>query len=299
MIRLAVRCRPEQAELVLAELSVLAPAGVEETRVTGEDGGERVEYAIYGGPGEVPDLGEVEVTLGADRVEVSTSEVDDAWAERWREFHRPVLAGGRIWVRPPWAEPFAAGDAGASAGADRAGVTGEVIDLVIDPGQAFGTGAHPTTRLCLEAMLAHAEDPGPTGSIGAFADLGTGSGVLAIAAAKLGFYPVWAYDHDPASVAAARENAAANGVAIKVARVDLRVGLPPFAPLTTANLVAPMLIDLAGRLQSDNLPGKLVCSGILPDQIEAVAAAFAAGGLAEAGRATDTGWSSLTVTSGG
>lgn len=284
MIRLAVRCRPDQAELVLAELSVLAPSGVEERSVLGDDGHEWVEYAIYGGPGEIPDLGDVEVTLGTDRVEVSTSEVEDDWAERWREFHRPVLVGGRIWVRPPWAEtcPPEMVDPGH-----------EVIDLVIDPGQAFGTGAHPTTRLCLEAILQHAEEG--QGRPGAFADLGTGSGVLAIAAAKLGFYPVWAYDHDPASVAATRENAAVNGVELNVARVDLRVGLPPFAPLTTANLVAPMLIDLAARLADDNLPGKLVCSGILLEQIDQVAAAFAEQSLIEVGRATDTGWSSLTV----
>jgi ribosomal protein L11 methyltransferase len=280
LIRLAVRCHPDQAELVLAELAVLAPGGVEELQVSGDDGRELVEYAIYGGPGELPELGDLDAALGDGRVEVSTSEVADDWADRWREFHRPVLVGGRIWVRPPWADPYPGPE--------------QAIDLVIDPGQAFGTGAHPTTRLCLEAVLARAGEA-EGGSPGAFADLGTGSGVLAIAAAKLGFYPVWAYDHDPAAVAAARQNAADNGVEINVARLDLRVGLPPFAPLTTANLVAPMLTDLATRLVDDNLPGEFVCSGILPDQLDAVAAAFSARGLGERGRATDTGWSSLTV----
>lgn len=282
MIRLAVRCRPQQAELVLAELTVLAPGGVEEAELA--DG--RIEYAIYGAEGELPDLGQVEAGLGDGLIEVASREVPDDWAERWREFHNPILVGERIWVRPPWSEPY---------GADP-----DVIDLVIDPGQAFGTGAHETTRLCLEAILAYIEraESGVGERIGAFADYGTGSGVLAIAAAKLGFYPVWAYDHDPAAVTAARENAAANGVEINVARVDLRVGIPPLAPLSVANLVAPMLIDIAGRLEPDDRPVTLVCSGILPDQLDEVAAAFEPAGLIETGRASDTAWSALTLERG-
>ena len=282
MIRLAVRCRPEQAELVLAELSVLAPGGVEERQL--ESG--LTEYAIYGAEGELPDLGEIEVAIGDDLIEVESTEVADDWADRWREFHSPILVGDRIWVRPPWSEPHGRSD---------------VIDIVVDPGQAFGTGAHETTRLCLEAMLAYV-DRARAGegseTIGAFADYGTGSGVLAIAAAKLGFYPVWAYDHDPAAVSAARENAAANGVSINVARVDLRVGIPPLAPLSVANLVAPLLIDFAGRLETAQRSVTLVCSGILPEQLDQVAAAFTPAGLVDAERATDTGWSRLTLVTG-
>lgn len=294
MIRLAVRCRPEQADLVLAELAVLAPGGVEERRLQPVDGGAEsdaglIEYAIYGSPGELPEIGKLEVALGEDLIEVETTEVADDWAERWKEFHRPVLVGERILVRPPW---YSAGEAAEqTAGAAAAG-DATPIDLVIDPGQAFGTGAHPTTRLCLEAMLDYIDRGG---SRGAFCDLGTGSGVLAIAAAKLGFYPVWAYDHDPAAVAAARENAEVNGVEINVARVDLNVGIPPFAPFATANLVAPMLIDLAARLEPDNLPGTLVCSGILPEQLDEVAESFAVKGMRESDRATDLSWSSLTL----
>ena len=124
------------------------------------------------------------------RVAVRGDPVPDDWAERWRAFHEPVLVGERIWVRPPWSEP-------------RPGA----IDLVVDPGQAFGTGSHPTTRLSLELLL----ELEPEGSL---ADLGCGSGVLAIAAAKLGFGPVSAIDHDPAALEATRANAAANGVAL-------------------------------------------------------------------------------------
>ena len=131
MIRLAVRCCPEQAELVLAELTVLAPNGVEE-----EHGPGYVEYAIYGGEGELPELGELEAAAGDSLVEVISTVVPDDWADRWQDFHKPLLVGERLWLRPSWEEP-------------REGA----VDLVVDPGRAFGTGAHPTTRLCLELLL--------------------------------------------------------------------------------------------------------------------------------------------------
>ena len=119
-------------------------------------------------------------------VEVTSSEVADDWRERWRSYHRPAVVRERLTVRPPWEPP---------------GTT--PLDVVIDPGQAFGTGAHATTRLCLELLL----EVGPPGSL---LDLGCGSGVLAIAAARLGFAPVVAVDNDPAAVAAANANAALN-----------------------------------------------------------------------------------------
>src|SRR4051812_1250562 len=97
MIRLAVRVRREQAELVLAELLELAPSGVEE-----RDDGEVVEYAIYGAPGELPALPDLRAAAGGALVDVSTSEIADDWHERWREFHQPVEIGGRVLVRPPW-----------------------------------------------------------------------------------------------------------------------------------------------------------------------------------------------------
>ena len=131
MIRLAVRCQPELAEQVLAELTVLAPNGVEEERGPGY-----VEYAIYGGEGELPELGEIEVAAGDGLVELVATQVPDDWADRWQDFHKPLLIGERLWLRPSWEPP-------------RDGA----IDLVVDPGRAFGTGAHPTTRLCLELLL--------------------------------------------------------------------------------------------------------------------------------------------------
>ena len=167
MIRLAVRCQPELAEQVLAELTVLAPNGVEEERGPGY-----VEYAIYGGEGELPELGEIEVAAGDGLVELVATQVPDDWADRWQDFHKPLLIGERLWLRPSWEPP-------------REGA----IDLVVDPGRAFGTGAHPTTRLCLELLLELEQAGEATGPL---TDLGTGSGVLAIAAAKLGWAPVTA-----------------------------------------------------------------------------------------------------------
>jgi ribosomal protein L11 methyltransferase len=273
MIRLAVRCAPERAELVLAELAVLAPNGVEEDRGPGY-----VEYAIYGGEGELPELGAVEAAVGEDLVEVVATEVPDDWADRWQDFHKPLLVGGRLWLRPSWEAPSP----------DPA-----VVDLVVDPGRAFGTGAHPTTRLCLETLLelaASGEARGP------LSDLGTGSGVLAIAAAKLGWGPVRGYDHEAAALEAAAANAEANGVEVELERADLRRGLPPLAPTTVANLTAPVLREVAAQLAAaSRAPQTLVCSGLLPSELDEVAAAFTEAGLAEAGRSADGGWAALLL----
>src|SRR3954467_5334768 len=175
MIRLAFRAPADHAEIVLAALIELAPSGVEEV-----DGDGFTEFAVYGAPGELPSFPEGEAEVGGVVVRVSGREIPDDWSERWKRFHRPVLVGGRVYVRPPWEEP-----------AVRPGV----VEIVIDPGQAFGTGTHATTALCLELML----ELEPSGS---FADLGCGSGVLAIEAAKLGFAPVRAVDAEVAAVEA-------------------------------------------------------------------------------------------------
>ncbi|HEY3188632.1 MAG TPA: 50S ribosomal protein L11 methyltransferase, partial [Solirubrobacteraceae bacterium] len=189
-----------------------------------------IEYVIYGAPGEVPDLGDLRAAAGPALVDVVTSQVPDDWAERWKAWHRPVDVSWRfkrLRVRPPWEPPL-----------DGAG-----LELVIDPGQAFGTGAHHTTRLCLELLLGL--EPG-----GALADWGCGTGVLAIAAARLGFAPVLACDNDPNALAATLANAAANDVGgIAVERADLRRAPGPWAPTVCANLVRTLLLEVAGRLE--------------------------------------------------
>ena len=267
MIRLAVRVRRSDAEVVLAQLLELAPNGVEESE---ED--DVVEYAVYGAPGELPALPAVRAAAGEALVEVETTEISDDWFDGWKRFHEPVLVGGRLHVRPPWIES-----------ARKAGVE----EIVIDPGQAFGTGSHATTRMCLELLLTLA--PG-----GSLADLGCGSGVLAIAAAKLGWSPVRAVDFEVASVEAARANARVNGVSLEVARADLRREAPPAADTVVANLLRSLLLELPARMAASP-PRALIASGLLRTEADEAAAAFAAIGLAERTRLESGDWAALRM----
>ena len=264
MIRLAVRVHREQAELVLAALLELAPGGVEEV-----DLGEVAEYAVYGAPGELPALPELRAAAGGALVEVATSEIADDWSERWREFHRPTVAGGVLTVRAPW-HPRA----------------DTPLEVVIDPGGAFGTGSHATTRLCLELLLS-------APAKGAFLDLGCGSGVLAIAAARRGFAPVTALDNDTAAIEATQANAATNGVDIDVRRFDLRTEPVPAAATVAANLLAPLLLQWAGSVAQGT--SRVIAGGVLVGEAEAVAAAFDADRLRETARRDDGGWSALLL----
>jgi ribosomal protein L11 methyltransferase len=316
VIRLAVRVRREHAELVLADLLELAPSGVEETEV-GED---LIEYAVYGAPGELPELPDLRAAAGGALVDISTTELPDDWSERWKQFHRPVLieaqaplsecgpATGRadngapvrrsageasrrashgrlpaLYVRPPW-EPSS----------DRR----DVHEIVIDPAQAFGTGAHATTRICLELLLelAAKED-----RRGALLDVGTGSGVLAIAAAHLGYAPVLGLDNEAESVAAACANALVNGVAIEVRRFDLRDetlpldGLADGPPVIVANLLRPLLLELARTMAA--APRELLASGLLVAEVDEVVRAFEGLGLCERERRRQGEWAAVWLTS--
>ena len=163
----------------------------------------------------------------------ASSDVDDNWVDRWRQFHKPVRVGG-LWVGPPWEEP----DPGA-------------IPVVIDPGRAFGTGGHATTRLCLE-LLEQEER-------GSVLDVGCGSGVLSIAAARLGFAPVIAVDVDPQAIEASERNAADNGVDVDVRPADLRDGGLPETALALANITAGAVQELSRYLRAP----RLISSGYL------------------------------------
>jgi ribosomal protein L11 methyltransferase len=280
MIRLAVRCAPEYAENVLANLLELAPNGVEEERGPGW-----IEFAIYGPPGEVPELGELQAAAGGSLVDVTTTSVPDDWADRWTDFHRPIEVGGRLGVRPSWWD--------AKDG---------LLDVVVDPGRAFGTGGHPTTRLSLGLLLALEEGGEASGPL---ADWGTGSGVLAIAAAKLGWGPIAACDREPASLEAAAANAEANGVELALERIDVREEAPPVAPTVVANLTAGLLEAAAGQLaaaagagNSSPRPRAVVCSGMLAEELDRVAGAFAPLGLGEAKRRADGDWAALLLRAG-
>ena len=248
---------------MIAELAELAPEGFEQV-----DGERFVEFAVYGAPGELPELPRGRASIGGIAVEVTGAEIGEDWIDRWRQFHSPVQVG-RIHVRAPWHDPPSQG-----------------IDIVIDPGQAFGTGAHPTTRMCVELL----QDLPPGGPL---ADLGCGSGVLAIAAAKLGFGPIVAVDHEVEAVEATAENARRNEVTLDlIDRVDLRAEPAPVEAVTVANLVRPLLLEVAALLPEQ--PETLIVSGLLEGEEDEVAAAFAP--LRERRRLRLQGWSALLLT---
>jgi len=188
--------------------------------------------------------------------ELTLRYVEEAdWANAWKAYFKPFRVGRHLLVTPPWESPaLELGD----------------IPLVIDPGMAFGTGTHPTTQLCLIAL----EDLMQPGS--SVADIGTGSGILAIASAKLGASPVSANDNDPLAVKIARENAAQNEVAISVTD-DLPEGLHQ---IVVANILADVIMGLAPELVALLEPdGILIASGIIDTRENDVLAALSASGL--------------------
>jgi ribosomal protein L11 methyltransferase len=199
----------------------LFPGGFEE--IDGTDGVELVAYT--------DGRGEELITQAFGGVHAA--DVAEDWEERWKAFHRGVAIAG-LWVGPPWEQP----PAGTTA-------------IVIDPGRAFGTGAHPTTRLCLE-LLAELDR-------GSLLDVGCGSGVLAIAAAKLGYGPVTAIDLDPQAVEATRANAASNQVVLDARVADAVAAELPAAELAVANIT----LEFVERLGPSLAARQVVTSGYL------------------------------------
>jgi ribosomal protein L11 methyltransferase len=272
LIRLALAVRRADGDRALAQLLDLAPAGVEEVDISSEV----IEYVVYGAPDELAAANDFAAALGGALISVSSTEVADDWAERWREFHQPLRLGGRLCVRPPWIP-----------------AAGTELDLVIDPGQAFGTGAHATTALCL-GMLLDLTLPG--GDDRSVIDLGCGSGVLGILAARLGWGPVVALDHDPLAVTATRGNAVVNGVALdEVRRFDLYGSEPvPPARLVLANLLAPLLRDWCAQAVRAST---VIASGLLSSEADPVAAGFARHGFELADRQVQGEWAALLLIS--
>mgnify|MGYP006279192127 CR=1 FL=1 len=267
----AVRVEPADVELVADELLVLGASAVSELPVNGSTD---VDLVADLDPASLSALGRSHRVLEPDR----------SWFDGWRAHARAVRAG-RFLLRPAWLtdDPGTAGDthdgsAGVGLHGAGDGAGGDLIEVVLDPGDAFGSGSHATTRLCA-ALVGEWVRPGDR-----VVDVGCGSGVLAIAAALVGAAVVDALDVDPAARRATEQNAVRNAVDEIVAVVDattaqlseqVAAGDRPAADMVIANLLLPIIEELGPdlvRLVGES--GTLIVSGLLADQVDRAAAAI-------------------------
>ncbi len=209
-------------------------------------------------------------------------EPEEGWRDRWKTFYRPAVVSARLGVCPSWGEWPAGGPAV------------EVIRM--DPGQAFGTGTHETTRLCLRLLdELLAERPGSE-----VLDVGCGSGILSIGAVLLGARRAVALDIDPLAARAARENARANAVAgrVLVLQGDIRAVRGTF-PLVAANILYRVLTGLAPEIaRRVAAGGRLILSGLLKEELDSACRAYRARGLREIDRRVEGEWGALVLSAG-
>ena len=255
------------AEIALAEATAALGCGCRER--TGPAGEGVLDFWV---PAPSADPAGLERLLGVGGIvaRVEAHPEGDAWRDAMRVFHRPVEVGGRLLVRPPWVPARA-----------------RFLDVEIDPGMAFGTAQHATTRSCLELLC----DLPPGGPL---LDAGCGSGILSIAARRLGFDPVWSVDFDPLSVAATVENARRNGVGLRVGRRTIGADPLPATEVVLANLTATVLALLAPALPPPG-PRWLIASGMRPEEVSGVAARFVGLGLRPARTTEAEGWSTVLL----
>jgi ribosomal protein L11 methyltransferase len=263
MRELVLRVPRRAVEDVLDRLLPIVPQGVREVPV-----GRHVELLVRGP--ELPSEPDLKRAAGRWPHKLSEREVPDDWRQRRVLDYQPDVIGGRLVVRPNWAPP-----------------TGAEIEIVLADTSAFGVGTHPTTRTCLELLLA-------LPVLGSFADLGCGTGVLAIAAARLGWSPVAAVDHNRQSVAAASANARANHVELDAHVADLSATPPPHVDCMAAN-VPPELHALIAPGLTERLPRMALLSGFETDRAVEVSAAYRSRGLRERERDDRHGWSVLVL----
>ncbi|MBW3624927.1 MAG: 50S ribosomal protein L11 methyltransferase [Armatimonadetes bacterium] len=260
--RLEIRTEPAAMEPVAAALFEAGCAGTEQAP-QGIAGYLPVDDTLEGRLHSLREtLDRLPSLLQTQPAEIVLSFVEEEdWAEAWKAHFKPMKIGERLVVAPSWS--------------DYTAESGQVV-VELDPGMAFGTGAHPTTQLCLKA-LERTVTGGET-----VVDWGTGSGLLAIAAAKLGAAGVWAGDIDPLAVSVAEENVRRNGVE---ERVRLIVGERPTcfdvqADVTVCNILAGIILDLAGDLNRVTRPGgTLIASGIIDTRGDEVKAGLEKNGF--------------------
>lgn len=265
MRELRLRVSVDGVEEVLDAVLPALPGGAH----VREDGG-AVELQIGVGPG-VPDEQELRGLAGPYVLDISSVEVSDDWRERRLSRYEPLIVGDRFLVRPDWAPP-----------ADDPALT----EIVLGQRAAFGTGLHPTTQACL-AMLGDLSPGGP------FADYGCGSGVLSIAAAKLGWSPVTAVDVDPLSIQATRENAELNSVDLEVVQADVTAEAAPGARTVVANVPPDIHGALADRLTE--APAVALISGFQAPERDAVVTAWGAHGLSPVAELSAHEWLLLVM----
>jgi ribosomal protein L11 methyltransferase len=251
-------------EDVLDRLLPSVPAGVRE-----EPAGDSVRLRMRGQ--RLPSRAMVALAAAAWPHEIDEAEVPDDWRERRLLDYREEVVGGRLVVRPEWAPPAAAGE----------------LEIALNDDLAFGSGSHPTTRAVLELVLQR-----PV--LGAFGDLGCGSGVAAILAAKLGWAPVIGCEIVPASVASARRNAERNDVQVEFRACDLLVEAPPAVDAFVANIAAPVHPAVAASAELRRARWG-VLSGFGPIHEPDLIPAYEAVGLGVCERREIEGWSVIVV----
>lgn len=225
----------------------------------------------------VRSLPEFGLEIGRGRIDTAVVE-DSGWAHAWKNHFKPFQVGRRIWIKPTWDQSLPPADA---------------VLVELDPGMAFGSGLHPSTQLCLLVLQEHLRG-GET-----IFDVGTGSGILAIAAAKLGARSVLAVDVDPVAVSVARENVEYNQVAdrVQVRQGNLLDDMAGRADLVLANLTADILLDFVPTALVHLVDsGTVVASGIVADRLLEVQAVAAASGFRVEEVHRDGEWRCLVLT---
>lgn len=265
LVEVAVQVAAEHADDASIAVGEFSPGGFQQSDDEHESrfavylpAGDEHRFAAWLSSAGIPIVGEPVVTI-----------VPSDWNERWKEFHQPVVIGD-LWVGPPW---------------QLEQVPSGTKPIVIEPAQGFGTGAHPTTRLVLALLQEQ-----PRASI---LDLGCGSGVLAIAAAKLGFGPITAVDNDPVAIESTVDNLRRNDVEglVKAYVLDALQQDLPRADIVLANVLLEPLVRIAPKLTAP----RLVLSGLLRSQVDECVAAYEQVGYVLRERRDRDGWTAIVL----